>query len=568
MKYKLIGENSYFGNPLDTVLKNRGVANKKQFINPGEENEIHYSKLHNIDKAVDKLIEHKNKDSEIFVQIDSDPDGFTSSAILINYLTAQYPSINIKWRLQDGKEHGLFPDKIPSTTNLVISPDAGSNDYEQHRVLRDRGIDVIILDHHECEEESNDAIVVNSQLSPLYENKQLSGVGIVYKFLQALDDVLEINKADNYLDLVAIGNIADSMDMRSLETRYYVKKGLENIKNKMLKALLDKQSYSTKGKVNCTSIGFYINPLINACIRVGTMEEKEQLFKAFLEVDEQIYYKKKDVYEPIEINTARLLTNLKAKQGRMRNKSLLMIEDKIEEKNLLDNKLLIVEVTEILDKNLTGLLANSLKDKYKRGTLLVRHNKEKGALTGSIRGYDKGELKDLKNFLLETGQFDFVAGHANAAGLQIKPQNLIKANEIINEKLADISNDGTHDVDFVLKQSQLSKNFIKDIYEHQDIWGYQVEEPLIAVTDIEINTDEIYLNGKTAKTLKFTVKNIDFIKPFSNEDEWQEIKSKGERLVITVVGRCSMNEYKGKVTPQIIIEDYEVVKIKEKDFIF
>jgi single-stranded-DNA-specific exonuclease len=496
------------------------------------------------------------------------PDGFTSSAILINYLRKAYPDAKITWRLQEGKEHGIFVNTVPDNTSLVISPDAGSNDYEQHKVLKEKGIDVIVLDHHECEEESKDAIVVNSQLSPDYGNKQLSGVGIVYKLLQAFDDKLGVKQADYYLDLVAIGNIADSQDMRSLETRYYVNKGLENIQNKLLKALYDKQSYSTKGKINITSTSFYINPLINACIRVGTMEEKEQMMRAFLESDETVYYKKKDIHEPIEINTARMLTNVKARQGRVRDKGVSLIEEKIQDKNLLDNKLLIVNVSQILDKNLTGLVANSLKDKYKRGTLLVRYDEEKEALTGSIRGYDKGELKDLKTFLLDTGKFEFVEGHANAAGLKIKPQNLIEANIIINDKLKNVKNDGSHDVDFIFTPKQLKGKFIKDISKHQDIWGYQAEEPLIVVEGIQVSTSEIYLNGKTSKTIKFVYNKIEYIKFFSNEEEWEEMRSKGERIEINVVGKCSVNEYQGKITPQIVIEDYEVTKSLEKEFIF
>jgi single-stranded-DNA-specific exonuclease len=91
---------------------------------------------------------------------------------------------------------------------------------------------------------------------------------------------------------------------------------------------------------------------------------------------------------------------------------------------------------------------------------------------------------------------------------------------------------------------------------------------LIAIKDIEVNKDEIYLNGKTSKTLKFTYKGIEFIKFFSSEDEWEILISKGERLVIDIVGKCSINEYKGEKKPQIVMEDYEVIKTKKKEYIF
>lgn len=499
------------------------------------------------------------------------PDGYTSATALIKYLERAFPNVDIQWRLHEGKEHGVIVDTVPEDINLVILPDAGSNQYEEHKQLKAKGIDVIVLDHHDCSEESKDAIVVNSQLSPNYPNKHFSGVGVTYKFLQALDDTLNLNFADDYLDLVAIGNIADSMDMRTLETRYYVNKGLKQIKNKLLAALFEKQSFSTKGKINITAASFYINPLINACIRVGSMEEKTQMMNAFLESDEKIYYnyKKKDTWEDIEVNTARLLGNIKARQGRLRDKSLAQINEKIEEKQLLDNKILIVNVTDILDKNLTGLVANSLKDTYKRSTMLLRYNEEKQAFTGSIRGYDKGAIKDFKTFLQNTKQFVFVEGHANAAGFQINPENVMEVNDISNELLKDSEiNVNHHEVDFIIPAKQLTSTFIKEISKLQDIWGYQVEEPLIALKNVEVNKDEVYINGTKKNTLKFSYKGIEFIKYFSSESEWESIVNKGERLLMDVVGKCSINEYKGKVTPQIKIDDYEITKTEKKILAF
>lgn len=569
MKYELIGKNEYLFNPIETILRNRGIEDIQSFLNIDAKRVIHWSKLKNIELAVECLLKHVKNGGKAFVQIDSDPDGTTSSALLINYLSKVFPDFIVEWRLHEGKEHGVILDTIPSDVNLVIIPDSGSNQLKELKELKCRGVDVIVLDHHECSEESEDAIIVNSQISPDYDNKQFSGVGITYKFCKALDEKLGIALADNYLDLVAVGNIADSQDMRSLETRYYVQKGLKKISNKMLKALYDKQSFSTKDIINNITTSFYIVPLINACIRVGSMEEKEQMFRAFLESDEKIYYKKKDIYEEIEVSTARLLGNLKAKQDRLRNKSMEIIGERIEEKNLLSNKILIVIVTEILHKNLTGVVANKLAEKYKRPTILLRYKDEVEALTGSIRGYEKGEVKDFKGFLQSFNQFDFVEGHPNAAGCQIKPEKLVETNDLINESLKEMNLDiDNHDVDFVIPIKQLTDSLISEIHSHKNIWGHKVDEPLLAIKDVEVNTSEIYLNGKTTKTLKFESKGIEFIKFFSNNDEWETLKGKGDRIVLEVVGKCSINEYMGKKKAQIVIEDYEVTKTKKKEFMF
>ena len=230
----------------------------------------------------------------------SDPDGYTSAAIMYQYIKLIDKNIKITYSIHKGKEHGLSKDiKIPSNINLLIIPDAGSNDYEQLEKLHDKGIDIIVLDHHLVEKESEHAIIVNNQISK-YPNKNLSGVGVVYRFLQALDDETWNNYADNFLDLVALGNIADVMDTRELETRYYINKGLSQINNKMFKALIDKQYYSIRDEINITNMAFYIVPLINAMIRFGTMEQKTLLFEGFIEHDMEFDYKPRGKKETIK----------------------------------------------------------------------------------------------------------------------------------------------------------------------------------------------------------------------------------------------------------------------------
>ena len=103
--------------------------------------------------------------------------------------------------------------------DLLIVPDAGSNDYKEHKILSDRGVEVIVLDHHEADKISTDAIIVNNQFHN-YPNKGLSGVGVVYKFCQVLDDTLGVKYADLFLDLVAIGLVGDMMSLLDFETKH------------------------------------------------------------------------------------------------------------------------------------------------------------------------------------------------------------------------------------------------------------------------------------------------------------------------------------------------------------
>lgn len=111
---------------------------------------------------------------------------------------------------------------------MVIAPDSSSNDYDEHKKLKERGIDVLVIDHHEAEKVSEDACVINNQLCD-YPTKSLSGVGMVYKFCQFIDSIMDTDYADYNLDLVALGMIADMMDMRDFETKHLINRGLEFI---------------------------------------------------------------------------------------------------------------------------------------------------------------------------------------------------------------------------------------------------------------------------------------------------------------------------------------------------
>ena len=149
-------------------------------------------------------------------------------------------------------------------------------------------MDIIILDHHECDVKNDYAIVVNNHMCD-YPNKNLSGVGIVYKFLCQLDDLDMEFVADSYLDLVALGNIADVMDLKELETRYYCNMGLAHISNQLIAEYVG-NSYYISANATAIDMQFSVIPYLNAIIRAGKQEDKELLFKALTEQNEMFRY--------------------------------------------------------------------------------------------------------------------------------------------------------------------------------------------------------------------------------------------------------------------------------------
>ena len=575
MNYRLI-KNSLndIDNPKQTILLNRGIENWKQYLNLNEDCIHDFNLLKNIDKAVSCFIKHIENKSRIHIIVDSDVDGYTSASMVYRYIKQLGENINVTYSLHTKKQHGISEDiEIPKDCELLIIPDAGSNDIEQCKELVEKGIDVIILDHHICDKENDFAIVVNNQMCD-YPNKNFCGAGIVYKFLKAIDEELWEDYADKMLDIVALGNISDVMDMRECETRYYVDLGLSKIRSKLFKALIEKQSYSMNGVVNITSVQFYVTPILNSMIRVGSAEDKDLLFRAFIETDEVFKYKKRgeteESDEDIYTRAARLCYNAKNRQGKEVQKGVDAIDELIQEKEIYKDKVMFINVSDILGETLTGLVAIKIAEKYNRPCLLLRRQKvrEDGSLYygGSCRNFDNSPIESLKDFLDSTGTFEFVQGHDNAAGISIPRENVTKSIELCNERLADVDFQKCFNVDFDMECDDLSVAFIKAIDEMKDIFGQGIKEPLVHIKNIPIWSENFFVMGKNANSWKvindegyaFVKFNVDVDKDevlqiYNSNLDREEEYSLGN---IDVVGTVSINNYNNILTPQIIIKDY------------
>lgn len=578
MRYKLIeGSLNDEHNVEATILKNRGIKNINRFLAPGESDTYPYSMLDNIDEAVKCAEKHIQNKDRIHILIDCDVDGYAAGSMVYRVFKKIDPNLNITYSLHTKKQHGLSKDiTIPDDCNLLIIPDAGSNDVEQCRELKNKGMDIIILDHHICDVENDYAIVVNNQMCR-YPNKNFCGAGIVYKFLEALDEELWEDTASGMLDMCALANISDVMDMREPETRYYVLRGLTKIRSKLFKALIDKQSYSMNGIVNITSVQFYITPVLNAMIRIGDQDEKDLLFRAFIETDEVFKYKKRgeteEVDESIYDRAARLCSNAKARQTKEVTKEVTEVERLISDKRLDENKAIFANVTGILGETLTGLVAIKIAEKYNLPTLLLRRQapRENGELFygGSCRNFDNSPIESLKKELLNTGLFEFVQGHDNAAGFSIARENVQAAISCINNNWKDIDFQAIWQVDFDKNAEDVDVAFIKAIDDMKDMFGQGVKEPLVHISHIPVYKESTMIMGKNLNTWKtifndelaFVMFSVDrdkdqIIQEYENEEETFD----SLLGYMDVVGKATLNNYKGILTPQIIVKDYEFIK--------
>ena len=567
MNFKLINPVAPDLSITEQILYNRGVTDMK-YLETTDDDLLAPELLENMREGAILLTQHLSKGSKILVQVDSDCDGYTSAAALINYLNYIAPAFvasNMFYQLHQGKEHGIDVDQIPGGVQLVIAPDSSSNEEEVHKQLKELGIDVLILDHHNADNYSEYACTINNQMCD-YPNKSLSGVGIVYKFCQYLDSLLGQNFADNILDLVALGMIADMVDIRPLETKRLLDKGLQNIQNPFFKQMVIKNEFSLGENITPIGVAFYIAPAINAVSRVGSAADKQLLFEAMLDhkADELIESTKRGCKGEMESRVeqaCRNCTNLKNQQNRLRDTELERIEHIIERNKLLDNKILIIKLDNSINPNLTGLLANNLANKYQRPCLVLYQGVDdegRHVWRGSGRNCNGTEFDNLQAFLLDSNYFTLAQGHDNALGVGILVEDLDPFIQYSNEALKNCNFEPVYHVDFILDGPQLNDNMILQIASLQGYWGQKMPEPYIAIRDLRLTDTNLDLLKGTTLKITLNNKNTSLIKFKSSEEEFFELvpRYQGGCTVVDVVGKCTINSWNNQ--PQIKIEDYEI----------
>lgn len=597
MKYKLLKPMNQKYNALEQIMVNRNIPYEeiKHYLNTTDEDINSPSALgENIKKGAEMLCSHIMNYQKALVICDCDCDGFTAAALLLNYLHDQFPSWvenYVKWYVHDGKQHGLSDvmDYINQKDfNLIICPDSASNDYSQHKELSKRNIDVLVLDHHEAEEISNYACIINNQLSD-YPNKELSGVGITWQFCRYLDEILKSNKADYYLDLVALGNTGDMMSLTSFETKHLINKGFEpdNIHNPYIYEMWQKNKFKLGEHITSIDAAFYIVPMINAIQRSGTIEEKELLFKAMLgyEAFEQVPSTKRGhtpgEMERIVDQAVRVSTNVKNRQTKSQDASLELLERRIKNENLLDHKVLLFTLEPgKVDPNIAGLIANKFAAKYQRPCCILTKSLQvdpahtfinqdgeelyvtstcRALYQGSARGYELTGMATFKD-VCEASGVEWAMGHQNAFGICIAEDNIEEFLNKTDIALADVSSEPIYFVDYIYSGNDVKPEDVLSIAGLNNLWGKDFDEALIAIKDLKVSKDMIQVYRKTSNTLKITLSNkVSLMKFNATDDECYKLENQtGAYIQLDIVGKCHINEYFGNVTPQIFIEDYEI----------
>ena len=206
------------------------------------------------------------------------------------------------------------------------------------------------------------------------------------------------------------------------------------------------------------NIAWYIAPYINAITRSGAEQEKKVVFESMIDflAYQTIPSTKrgcKGQYETRVEQAVRTCTNVKSRQGKLKDSALEVVLKIIREENLLENKILAIRLDPkyAVDKNLTGLIANGLLETYCRPILILNQVEEEGKIKwqGSGRGYDKANLGSLRELLEASGLVDWAEGHAQAFGVSLPEENYDALVAYVNEAYKDFDCSPIYSVDLI-----------------------------------------------------------------------------------------------------------------------
>ncbi len=458
-----------YGRLLAQLLVNRG------FETPPREEKIllPLSVIPNFEKAFERILKAVKTGEVIFIFGDYDADGLTSTAIfykLLKRLGAKkvYPVVP-----ERGEGYGLLPqwvDVFYKVVNggggLIIALDNGTKEVETVTYAKRLGFDVVIFDHHTPGDRLPNCILVNPKVSnsPQYL-KDLSTAGLVYLFAKYLEKLGYPIDAEVYLDLSALGTVADVATLSPLNAKI-VAKGLQNIKrgifsSKGLKILFGKLKLIDP---NGRDIAFKVAPRINAFGRMG----KARRGLKFLATEREDFAL--NLYKEME-----LLNTKRKKLSQSATEEVLKFYEKHPSRGL-------VYVSKKLPKGVLGIVAGRVASSLGIPTVVMAADKDE--VVGSARspeGIDIVKvLEKLDHLMVRWG------GHSQAAGLTLKPSNLRRFEEEFLQEVSRYEPEPPPlEIDFPLNPKRLRESSrLREVLRTLEPYGEGNRHPTFVFEDV------------------------------------------------------------------------------------
>ncbi|WP_440110029.1 DHH family phosphoesterase [Paenibacillus sp. QZ-Y1] len=483
------------------------------------------------------------KDKEkIAIFADCDNDGVISAVILYKHLIKFTDNVEIKYvERSRGHGSGLVIDQIEDDTDLYIAVDSSSNDVEPLKMLVDRGIDCLVIDHHSVDIENPYCILVNQQQNGCqYPNKNASGGLLVYKVCQVIDDYMDTCHSLDLSDLPGFALMADMMSMMEMENRYFAKVSLKGLRHEGLKLLFEAMNSDVKS-LTSTDFLYGASPAVTAATRADNIK----LAIDFMMCDKANSETKGYVKELIKLNENRKIVQAEALEAM---KTGLCMTDKV-----------IIVFDPTVGRGRNGLVAQEIAKKYNRPAIVLGFGDNEDTYSGSFRGLDDFSMLNLLKSCENTV---YAAGHDSAGGVGVLITNIEVLRLELNSKLRDFVPDDTLYYDLEFSANNVNGNLINYLTEFYRYSGNNFKPGTFLIKDLFISDKK--LMGKTNNTVKMDCGNLQLMKFKTDEEYYDKVPVFTD---IEAVGSLNMNiwtKYRPKYqvikTCQLFIEEYREIR--------
>ena len=546
---------------LKQILFNRGLATDAEaraFLKAEPNADTDPFQLIGMDATVDRICHALEKDEPIAIYGDYDVDGVTATALLVQALGTLGATVRgyIPNRFDEG--YGLNKDALDSLkadgVKLVITVDCGIRSPDEALHARTLGLDLIISDHHHPDGENLPqafAVINPKQHGDPYPDKDLAGVGIAYKIIEALiqgrgktKEESPVFPLSSLLDLVALGTVADLAPLVG-ENRVLVRKGLRQIRETKRQGLFSLAGVADVkiDKVTAGNIGFMLGPRLNAS---GRLESALASFELLTTTD---FMRAGQL--ALQLDTQNRQRQALTRSMQEQAEAIAMGED--------PEAFLLFAAHEDFNPGVVGLAASRLTEIYYRPAIVAAKNAEE--TRGSCRSIPEFHITDAldlcKDLLVRHG------GHAAAAGFTVKNENLpelvARLKEIAKDQLGskDLRQTLTADVEVPL--SDLNFDVLKHL-SYLEPTGYGNPEPVFVSRNVKVKVARTV--GAEGKHLKLTFE----------DESGATYDSIGFRMGhlkpdlpprVDILYHLEANEYNGRTTLQLNLKDLKPAGIPD-----
>ena len=540
----------------EQILKNRGIKDTEDFLNPNYEKEKGDPfLLPDMQKAVERLKKALENDDKIVIYGDYDIDGLSATTLLLDAFSKfGFKKIDafIPNRFVEG--YGMTKgavDKVQKMgADLIVTVDCGSLCHEEIAYANELGIDTIVTDHHNVADTPPPAVAsINPKFSGhKYPFIDLAGVGVAFKLVQAMQESGFEGIEDGYekwfLDLVALGTVCDIVSLKD-ENRANVYWGLKVMQKQHrlgLKYLMQIASVDPNS-LNTRSLGFGIGPRINAAGRLET---------AKLALDMMVAKDKKEA-----LKAAGILEEINIKRRSIQDN--ILKEAKEQAKSLSEDDVLVVSGKN-WNHGVIGIVASKLVEEFKKPTYILEE-KDNGTATGSARSFGDFSAADAIRYcddiIIKGG------GHAAAAGVTLSVDRIDDFRKKVNEFYKKKKFNPKEQLDSILPKadvvvddfSQINEDLVDDISKLEP-FGNTNPEPVLKINNATIvSRREMGSEGQHLK-LKICDKNkkdLEFL-AFNADKDWY--LEPGE--IADIYFKPTINEWRGNRNVEGVLAHLEV----------